>query len=131
MRILADEERTSDVLADSVLADGLSDRQDVRLVERAAERRALVTAGAEADALGAIGKVRLTRVVLLLKPIDIDEKVPRDVRRADEVSWILSHVCYGSGGPTQRERQEDNGARLRHIRCRFDRWGGLPGTISV
>src|SRR4029453_4676900 len=51
VRILADEERTGDVLADSVLADGLSDRQDVRLVERAAERRASVTAGAEADAL--------------------------------------------------------------------------------
>jgi hypothetical protein len=25
-------------------------------------------------------------------------------------------------------RQEDNGARLRHIRCRFDRWGILESV---
>ena len=35
-----------------VFADRLRDGQDVRLVERAAERRAPVAAGAEAHALG-------------------------------------------------------------------------------
>jgi hypothetical protein len=34
-------------------------------------------------------------------------------------------VCHDLGGPSQRERQEDSGARVRHIRCRFVRPLGL------
>ena len=59
----------------AVFADRLGDGQDVRLIERAAQRRATVTAGAEADPLCAIRDVGLARVVLVSKVADIDEKV--------------------------------------------------------
>src|SRR4029450_10295963 len=62
--VLAHVERPLDALAAPVVADGLRDRRDVGLGERAVERRAPVSAGAEADELGRIARVRLSLVVI-------------------------------------------------------------------
>src|SRR4029450_1174171 len=62
--VLAHVERPLDAVAAPVVADGLRDRRDVGLGEGAVERRAPVSAGAEADELGRIARVRLPLVVL-------------------------------------------------------------------
>ena len=49
--VAAEEQRAVDALRRAVVADGLADRQDVRLVERARRSRAAVARGAERDAL--------------------------------------------------------------------------------
>ena len=77
MRVLADIEGAGDTLALAVVADRLGDRQDMRLVERAAKRRAPVAAGAETHSLSAICDVGLARVVLLSQLLNVDEKFLR------------------------------------------------------
>ena len=73
VRVLADEERPVDAFAVAVLADRLRDGEDVRLGERAVERRAAVAAGAEADELLRIVEVRLALVVIALQLGHIDQ----------------------------------------------------------
>ena len=57
VRVLAHEQRPVDALGLPVVADRLRDRQDVRLGERAAQRRAAMPAGAEAHALRRVGRI--------------------------------------------------------------------------
>src|SRR5262249_4490605 len=73
VRVLAHVERAVDPLTAAVVADGLSDRRDVGLGERAAERRAAVAARAEADHLRRIVHLRPALVVLPLEAAQVDE----------------------------------------------------------
>src|SRR5262249_10446189 len=57
----------------AVVADGLGGRRDMRLGERAAERRSAMAAGAEADELGRVVQLRLALVVLALELVEIDD----------------------------------------------------------
>src|SRR5438270_586846 len=71
--VLAQQQRGGDPLAGSVLAGGLGDGQDVRLVERAGQRRAAMPAGPEADQLFGLGRIgRL--VVAGDEAIDVHEQ---------------------------------------------------------
>jgi hypothetical protein len=72
MRVFSDVERAVNSLALAVLADRLGDRQDMRLIECTAQRRASVTAGTETNPLCAMGDVGLARVVFFSKLVDID-----------------------------------------------------------
>ena len=74
------EQRAVDALRAAVAADGLADRQHVRLVERARRRAAAVPGGAERDALLGHRRVGLLVVVGAHEPIDVDQA--RRVRRA-------------------------------------------------
>ena len=69
--VLAHVERAVNALLSPVIADGLGDRQDVRLGERAAQRGAPVPGRAEADHLVAVANVRLAFVVVAFKPRQI------------------------------------------------------------
>src|SRR5438105_9074162 len=64
MRIAAHVERPADAMRAPVVANRLRDRQDVRLVERPRERRAPVSARAEADLLRALSWLRLADVII-------------------------------------------------------------------
>src|SRR4030095_14291662 len=66
-----------DALALAVLTDRLRDREHVRLVERATERRTAVTTGAKTDPLRRVGDVRAARVVLAAKLVDVDQDFRR------------------------------------------------------
>ncbi len=72
--VLAEEQRSGDALPAAMLADRLRDREDVRLGERAAERRAAMTARAEAHALGRVGHVGPACVVLALELRGVDQQ---------------------------------------------------------
>jgi hypothetical protein len=67
-----------------VLADRVRDRRDVGLVERAAERRAAVSARPEADELSRIAHVELSFVVVPLEAGEGDQRrgvvIIRDLR---------------------------------------------------
>src|SRR5262249_13126957 len=63
MRVTADEQRPGDAVGGAVLDDGLGDGQNVSLVERAVERRAAVTRGAERHLLGGVVGIGLNRVI--------------------------------------------------------------------
>ena len=78
----------------AVFADRLGDRQDVRLVERATQRRASMAAGAETHPLCAITDIRLARVVFLAQLIDIDEELLRSGLAGQwmDLHWITSLV---------------------------------------
>ena len=73
--VLAEEERPVDPLPAPVVADRLGGGEDVGLGERAAQGRAAVAAGAEADQLG-LGLVHVgpARVVLALEPRGVDQQ---------------------------------------------------------
>jgi hypothetical protein len=73
MAVLAEEERAVDALLLAVLADGVDDGQDVRLVEAPARRRPAVPRGAEGDALQWIRRVGHVLVVRGAQRLDIDE----------------------------------------------------------
>ena len=66
VRILAHEERPVDALPFAVFADRLRDRENVRLGERATERRAAMSARAEADELIGVVYIRTTIAILVL-----------------------------------------------------------------
>ena len=61
----------------TVVADRLSDRQDVGFGEGAAQRRAAVSAGAEADELVGVSYVGPALVILALEPGGVDEYLLR------------------------------------------------------
>ena len=75
--VLADVERPVDAAAAAVLADRLGGREDVRLVERPAQRGAAVAARAERDELVRVVGVGPARVVLALEPRDVDQHLRR------------------------------------------------------
>ena len=72
VRIFADVKGAADVLAFAVFADGLRGRENVRLGERAVQRRAAMAARAEADELVGVRRVRLEFVVAAFELADID-----------------------------------------------------------
>ena len=88
MRVLAHEERAGDALVASVVTDGLRDGEDVRLGERAAKRRAAVSAGTEADELIWAAQVRNSLIVLAFQSNHIDQEV-RGSRFASH--WMKRH----------------------------------------
>ena len=63
VRIAADEQRSVGALRGSIPADRLGHRDDVRLVERAVQRRSPVTRRPECDALGRVRRIRADVVV--------------------------------------------------------------------
>ena len=73
VRVLAHVERTIDAVSAPVVADRLRDRRDVRLGERAVERRAAMPARAKAHELARVARVRLPFVVRLFQPRQIDQ----------------------------------------------------------
>src|SRR5690606_19061120 len=75
VRVAAEEERSGDALAATVVDDGLGGRDDVLLVEARRERGSAVPAGAEGDALGRHGRVGDPVVVGGDQLVDIDEIV--------------------------------------------------------
>ena len=77
VRVLAHVERTGDRLLMPVVADRLGDRQDVRLVERAAQGCSAVPAGPEADLLGGIVRIRPALEIVPFQPREIDQHLLR------------------------------------------------------
>jgi hypothetical protein len=75
VRVLADEQRAVRACLAPVVTDRLSNRHDVRLVERTRERGAAMTAGAERDPLRAVADVGRAIVEFAAKPIDVDETI--------------------------------------------------------
>ena len=73
VRVLAHVERTGDGLRLPVLADRLGDRQDVRLIERAAQGCSAVPAGPEADLLGGIVRIRPALEIVPFQPREINQ----------------------------------------------------------
>ena len=73
VRVLAHVERTGDGLRFPVLADRLGDRQDVRLIERAAQGCSAVPAGPEADLLGGIVRIRPALEIVPFQPREINQ----------------------------------------------------------
>src|SRR2546425_5645827 len=73
MGVAADEQRAVVALRRAVATDRLADREDVILVECAAERRAAVARRPEGHALGRVGWVRDDVVVGAQKGVDIDQ----------------------------------------------------------
>jgi hypothetical protein len=110
-------ERPADAAAPAVVADGLRDRQDVRLVERAAERRAPVAARAETDPLRAVRRVGRPRRVLHPQAIQIDEKVGRRGlagERMDGHHVIVSHPSVARPVSAARARIAAGRSICRH-----------------
>ena len=75
VRVLAHVERAIGALGSPVVADGLSDGQDVRLGEGAVERRAPVSAGAKADKLIGITQVGQALEILSFEPGHVDQQL--------------------------------------------------------
>ena len=73
MGVPADEQRARGAVRGAVLDDRLGDRQDVRLVERAVERRAAVTRRPERHLLGDVVGIGLDRVIRRDQMGQIDE----------------------------------------------------------
>src|SRR5207247_7677405 len=73
VRVLPHVERAVDALTTAVVADRLRDRRDMRLGERAPERRAAMAARAEADDLRGVVHLRPALVVFPLEPDQIDQ----------------------------------------------------------
>ena len=89
VRILAHEQRPADAFALAVFADGLRDRENVRLGERAVERRAAMPARAKADELVRIGEVGGALVVITFELRGVNEQ-----RSGGRFSgeWTQSHA---------------------------------------
>jgi len=106
VRVLAHEERAVDPAAAAVVADGLGDRQDVRLGEGAPGGRPAVAAGAEADELVGVVHVRTAVVVLPLEPGRVDEQPGRGGLARE---WGGRHGPLGTG--TVRRKAAYSGGR--------------------
>ena len=96
VRVLAHVERAVDALASPVVADRLGDGQDVGLGERAAQRRAAVPAGAEADQLVGVAHVGLALVILAFEPGHVDEHLFRGrlAREGRDRHWVKPFNGY-------------------------------------
>src|SRR5262249_51227674 len=66
------EERAGELGAAPVVADGLSDRQNVRLREGAIEWTAAMSAGAKADQLTGILRVRSPLIIVAFELVNVD-----------------------------------------------------------
>ena len=77
MGVFAHEKRTVDALHAAVVADGLSDGQDVCFGEGAFERCAAVAAGSEADHLSRVVQVGAAFEILAIQLIEIDQHLFR------------------------------------------------------
>src|SRR6516162_6398125 len=77
VRILTHVEWTVRALVASVLADGLSNGQDVGFGERAPQRRTSVSAGPEADHLVGITEVRTALEILPFEPGHVHQHLLR------------------------------------------------------
>ena len=102
--VLPHVERAVDPLAAPVIADGLGDRGDMGLGERAGEWRTPVSAGAEDHALIRVPHVGLPRVVLPLEPGQVHQHLARGAvyppaERSSRRSRRFSHRSrsYGTG----------------------------------
>ena len=73
MGVAADEQRAGGAVRGAVLDDGLGDRQDVRFVESAVERRAAVTRRAEHHLLSDVVGIGFDRVIRRDEMGQIDE----------------------------------------------------------
>ena len=76
MRILPHVERPVDGLHSTVLADCLCDRENVRFVKGAVERRSAVPARPEAHQLIDVAYIGLLFEVLFFHPRNIDQHLP-------------------------------------------------------
>jgi hypothetical protein len=85
------EQRTRDPGAYPVITDGLTDRQNMPLVESAVERRPAVPGCAERNALRADRWIGLAREIGRHQPRHIDER-RRINRLASERAYFRSHV---------------------------------------
>ena len=122
MRVAADEQRAVRPLARAIPADRLGRGGDVRLVERAVQRRAAMAGGPEGDPLGRIGRVGPDVVVGTNQAIDIHQ---------------FGRLGRPSGAFTDRHRassradRDTSGATIRcggPIRC-MDRAG--YGVVQI
>ena len=77
MRVFAHVKRAIGCLRAPIIANGLGDREDVRLGERAVEGRSPVPAGAEADSLRGMIKIRPAFEILLFEAGQIDQHLLR------------------------------------------------------
>jgi hypothetical protein len=78
VRVLPDEQRSVDPLRAAVFADRLRDREDMRFVERRAQRGSTMTAGAEAHPLCGVVGIGPAIVIRADHLGDIDERIGRD-----------------------------------------------------
>src|SRR5436190_11192847 len=118
--VLTHIQRAVGALTLPIVANGLGDRQNVRLGKRTAQRRAAMPTGTEADRLGWICRVGAALVILALKLRQIDEHFLG--------SWLASqwrncHVSY----PLLKLSREPRGtvppSRCRpHIQRSCGRW---------
>jgi len=70
-------QRAGNVLRAAVIANRLRNRQNVRLGERAVQRRAAMPARAEADELVCVARVGRALVVIAFEPRQIHEQIFR------------------------------------------------------
>jgi hypothetical protein len=75
VRVFAHVERAINAPDAPVVADGLSDGQDVGLGERAAQRRAPVSAGAEADQLIQVARFGPALEMLPFEPCHVNQQL--------------------------------------------------------
>jgi hypothetical protein len=73
MRVLPHIERTINTVSAPVVADRLSDGEDMGFAKGPAKRRAAVPAGAEGDALFGVVGIGAARVIIALKTGEIDQ----------------------------------------------------------
>src|SRR5206468_9012318 len=69
------EDRAADPGAPPVLTNGLGDRQNVRFGERAVKRAATMAAGAKADRLHRIGRIRVSFEVVAFELVNIHQQL--------------------------------------------------------
>ena len=89
MGVHPQEQRPVDPVRLAIAADRLGDRQNVRLVEGALERRAAMPRRAEGDAFRGDSRVGLLRVVRGHQPRDVDQH--RSGRRSSSERTDLNH----------------------------------------
>jgi hypothetical protein len=95
VRVFGNEHGTVDASIGAVLDDRLSDREDVRFIERSVERASSVAARTKGDALRSDGWIWMFVVVGAQKRINIDQlvRIRRTSRRA---LWV-----QGRTGPVR------------------------------
>ena len=113
MGVLADEERAGDTLAGAVVADGLRDREHVRLGELTAERRAAMTARAEAHPLRAIVRVGLARRTRSRRRATSTSKIRRCSLTGQGMEWSTALRHADPWEPWRRARRMAGGGLAR------------------
>ena len=112
MGVLSHVEGAVDAPAAAEVADGLGDRRDVGLGERAGEGGASMAAGPEADELRRVGRVRCPLVVLAHEAARVHQHLRRGRlagQRRDH------HRVHGHAGHRGRSRSPRTGGRIRFL----------------